>query len=173
MDCCRFVWCGSNCLTRALRASLLSAARLPLPGPLGSLYTGKRTADSGQRTSGWRNGQRDRFASIAGPLDLYFPQSFPNPMKARTRGAAARSLGVGSGLCVWVFWAHGLLPTAATVLGPLAVGLVVALVRERRRVRPARTRVGTRGRARPASVGLCLAERAFGPSRGRASYLAR
>ncbi len=53
-------------------------------------------------------------------------------MKARTRGAAAFSLGVGSGLCAWVFWAHGFLAAAATVLALLAGGLVVALVRERR-----------------------------------------
>ena len=53
-------------------------------------------------------------------------------MKARTRGVAAISLFVGSALCAWVFWAHGLLATAATVLGLLAGGLVVALVRERR-----------------------------------------
>ena len=53
-------------------------------------------------------------------------------MKARTRGAAALSVFVGSALCAWVFWAHGLQATAATVLGLLAGGLGVALVRERR-----------------------------------------
>ena len=53
-------------------------------------------------------------------------------MKAQTRGAAALSLGVGSGLCAWVFWAHGFLATAAAGLGLLAVALVFALVRERR-----------------------------------------
>ncbi len=53
-------------------------------------------------------------------------------MKARTRGAAALSLFVGSALCAWVFWAHGLLETAAMALALLAGGLVVALVRERR-----------------------------------------